>query len=317
MSNAEDTATESPQVEEGVLSGAEALTDLVSDLMPKAPEEPKADEGEPNEAEPQLGAESTEEPQPDDEHPGFKKRIDKLTAQKYELKGELDATKSRIAELENKLANGSSQKKEENFSTLVAGVKNLDELRRLEAETHESLRWAKRMQSRIKRDPEGVEEEIQKQFGKDIDDAEAFIDEMVLNAEEARDYVIPKAQQRLVDAAQWDQYANQRYPWLSDPTHKATAIVEGILGKYGNTRLAEIPEVRLTLARALVGYQAEQKPAPAKQPEPTPQPGLTAGSNKPRQSTKREAADNAAKAVFEGGGKAALRDFVKASLMPN
>lgn len=316
MSNTEDTATESPQVEEGILSGADALTELVSDLMPKAHEEPQATEGEPIEADPAPEAESTEEPQLEEENPGWQKRIDKLTAQKYELKGELDAQKSRIAELESKLTKNSSQKKDENFSDLVSQVKNLDELRQLETETVESLRWAKRMQTRIKRDPEGVEAEIQKAFGKDIDDAEAFIDEMVLNAEEAKDYVIPRAQQRLAEANQWNQYANQRYPWLTDSTHKATAIVEGVLGKYGNTKLAEIPEVRLTLARALVGYQAEQKPAPAKQPEPTPQPGITAGSNKPRRATKQEAADKAAKAVFDGGGKSALRDFVKASLMP-
>ena len=330
MSTEENTAVETPPAAEEI-SGEQALQDLVGDLMADTQPEEKP---EPEEApEPEDSTESTEAPEEPAEEPeaaaedaesfaGFKKRIDKLTSQKYELKGELESYTKRIAELERRVADKDNPK-DTDINSLIANVQTGSELDRVERDTVDTLRWARKTRNKAKRDAEGAEAEIKQLFGREVDDAEAFLDDLIFNAEEARDYAIPKAKKRIEERSQWDEFANKTYPWLQDSTHKATAVVDQVLSEYGDLKLKDIPNARLTLARAVVGFHHESQPkakaapkAKAPKKEPTPQPGLTGSTSAPAKPTANDAADKAAQQVFNGGGIDALSAYVEALTNP-
>ncbi len=337
MSTQEPTAAE-PQAEE-VLSGIESLNDLTLDLLsPDPPQENQEPEKEPEKEEAEEVVEGQEEATESEEAPeteeepkeedfsGFKKRIDKLTSQKYELKGELEANKKRLSDLESKIAKAEKKGSNEgDLDALVGSVSSLEELDEITEDAISELRWARRMQSRMRRDPDSVDAEVRRRFGDKVTDVDAFVDELVLNAEEAKDYSIPKARKRLEETAQWTSAAEQAYPWLQDSSHKATSIVEQSLKDYGDMKLKDIPNAKLTLARAVMGYHYEQQAAEkAKNPkpkapkaEPTPQPGPASAPPVDKSVSRSNKADNAAQAVYGGGGKDAFTDFVKAALLPD
>lgn len=326
MPDTVDTATAPPAVEEANLGANELLTARIKEsLFPEDPiEEPQSEGTDP---EPEA-AMPEEEPEPEDpitaetedpleKVPGWQKRIDKLTSQKSNLEGRLEEIEQQKSELESQLRTGNS-KPDQDFAGLVSNVTSITQLEKLEQETSDSERWAKRLQNQFKRNPEGVEAELNKRFGSDIDDPESFLDDLVLNAEDARQFILPKAKKRVQATEQWRAVAVETYPWLEDQTSQAGALVKGIIQKHGNKRLNEIPEVQLVLARAVVGYAEEQKrltKPKAQRPEPTRQPGRPAGSA-PRKPSSADDADEAARQVLNGGGRDALKSFTLKALMP-
>lgn len=321
-----DTAEASPAPEEAILGADELLQARIKESL--HPEEPAAETPE-EEVEPEPEGETPEEdPEPEEpvtaetedpleKVPGWQKRIDKLTAQKSNLEGRLEAIEGQNADLQSQLRTG-KPKQEQDFSSLVSNVTSISQLEALEQETEESERWAKRERNRYKRDPEGVEAELRERFGSDIEDPEAFLDELVLNAEDARAFILPKAKKRVTQTEQYRALAVQTYPWLEEEDSQAGAIVRNIIKKHGNKRLNEIPEVQLTLARAVVGYAQEQKQQTKpkeKRPEPTRQPGRPAGARSQRP-TAASKSNEAAQRIRNGGGRDALKDLVTGSLMP-
>ncbi len=277
----------------------------------------------------------SESVEPDDNEPkkasSFDKRIDKLTTQNNDLKDEITESKSRLADLESKIEKADkkvSVKPESegtDLDSLVNGVNSLQDLDDLAEEAISELKWARRMKLKLRREPDVAEAEVRKRYGSDDIDVETLLEELVVNSEEVSDFIIPKVRKRLEETAHWVSEAHQTYPWLQDSTHLATTLVEQSLKDYGDIKLKDIPNAKLTLARAVMGYHYEQQAAAAaKKPkpkapnaEPTPQPGPASAPPVQRAPSRSNKADQAANAVYGGGGKDAFTDFVKAALLPD
>jgi hypothetical protein len=316
-----DTATEEPQDN----LGAEELlmAQIKEQLFDDQPEEVETEEEKPEleelpEDQPEEeDHETVETDDPLSKVPGWQKRIDKLTAQKSDLEERLADSDKLKSDLESQLRSG-AENKDQDFAGLVSSVQTIAQLDTLEKETVDTERWAKRLQNRYKRDPESVEEELTKRFGNEIDDPESFLDDFVLNSEDARQFVLPEARKRVQSSEHWRSVAVETYPWLEQQSSQAGSLVRGIIEKHGNKRLNEIPEVQLVLARAVVGYAEEQKrtaKANEPKPEPTRQPGRPSGTSY-RKRASSDDADSAAQKVFNGGGREALKDFTLKALMP-
>jgi len=309
-----DTATEDSTVEEAPLDSLSLAQLLTSDAPPEPDEavteeaeaETELEEAQP-EAEEQEALE-TEQEQPEPQPDGKQKRIDKLTAQKSELK-------EKIASLEDQLKQA-SESKPATPENQIQNITSISELERVEQEAIQNELWAKQQQKLLGRDPEKVSKNLKELFGAEPDDPEQFLDELELAAVELQRSKLPQARKRIELTNQWDVQAEQIYPWVNDPEDQNGAVIQDVLKKFGDLRLREIPMHKIMLARMVGGAirereAAQKKAAPKPKAQPTPQPGKPAGG-KPRKVTSQEKADAAAKRVREGGGRAALAELIRA-----
>lgn len=318
MSNENPTTAEAPAEE--ALQSPPNLLDLVKDGAfslpeaeptpeteetqlepePKAPEEPSEDEG------------ATDQPEPA-QTPGWQKRIDKLTAQKHELTGELQALKEQVARLQQQDNINLAQD-----PNPVADAKSLEEIDQMVEQAESIDQWANRRLFRLRQDPESADDvlqEIEKQFKDRPDDPATYLFELQEGVQAIQRKHAPQARLRIQQQQYWQGEAAKVYPWTADPASEANATLEAVYGRIADKRISEIPEAKMILAHAFSQMANLQKPKPKAEPppeQPTRQPGKPQGAAPKKGADYQARMDAAAERAKNGGGVAALTEMIKA-----
>jgi small-conductance mechanosensitive channel len=228
-------------------------------------------------ADDQHDEEPAQEPK---ENRGWQKRIDKLTARNKSIEEQNDELRQQIYDLKRQTQD--RPKDPEPVNKLALSKNTIYELESLEHEAIEAERWAKRNLAKYKRDPDAVEESVKERTGNVPDDVEAFLEDILFNSEDLLRSDIPNRKKQLINQQKSFEVATKHYPWLSDPRSEPAAWVNNIISEFGNTRLADIPNVHQMVARSLVGQYIEQEKSKkgnksmTPTPEPTRQPGKPA-----------------------------------------
>lgn len=322
MSNENPTAAEAP-AEEAPQSPPNLL-DLVKEgafSLPEAEPQPETEEPQPEpDAEPQpeevVEEDGGTDPPETEATPGWQKRIDKLTAQKHELNGEIQALKDQVARLQNGQQDNINLAQDQNP---VAGATSFEELEQMVEQAESIDQWARKRLFRLNQDPESVEqiaEEIQKQFKDTPDDPATYLFELQETAQAIQRKHVPQARMRIQQQQYWQEEASKVYPWTADPTSEANATLEAVYGRIADKRVSEIPEAKMLLAHALSQIASLKKPRPKAGPpqeQPTQQPGKPQGAAPKKGKDFQSKYDAAAEKAKSGGGMAALIAMQKAA----
>ncbi len=316
--------SETPEVnqdsgEETPLGGMDALRDAISASLTPQEDVQETTEQTPipeqeDDATQQVIDQDQEEPEeaPQRGDYNWQKRVNKLTAQKKELEEQLHDLKQESFEQKQ----SQKPKEESSISELVTQAETQDDLDRLMDDALAAERWAKRSLSRYRRDPDSVEQEIEKRVGENMpDDVEVWLEDLALNAEYQRQSDIPKRRKQIEQQSQSFEFASTKYPWLRDPKNPARAWVDQV--KQENPGIKNLQDVDLYLARSLVGFYVEQEQAnkatkQTRTPDPTPQPGRPAAT-KPQVSDIDQRMKSARERVKKTGSRDGLKDWIKAA----
>jgi len=213
--------SETPEVnqdsgEETPLGGMDALRDAISASLTPQEDVQEQTEQTPipeqeDDSTQQVIDQDQEEPEeaPQRGDYNWQKRVNKLTAQKKELEEQLHDLKQESFQQKQ-----SQKPNEDSISELVTQAETQDDLDRLMDDALAAERWAKRSLSRYRRDPDSVEQEIEKRVGENMpDDVEAWLEDLALNAEFQRESDIPKRRKQIEQQSRSFEFASTKYPW--------------------------------------------------------------------------------------------------------
>lgn len=301
------TAVAEPPTEEG-LEEFSSLVDAISDgaLLPEdepvvKPEDQEQTEPEPEteEQQPEPEPEGSAEEETDDgetnpaqnqpsPNEGMQRRIDKLTAQRSELNGQLNELRAQVAQLQ---AGKRKDVKLKPDSDPTANVQSIEELSEVVEKAEEVEQWAQRKLFALNKSPDAEDEilsEIKERFGANPADVGDYLFSLQQATGSIQRHGAPKAMQRLQQREQiaqqrqhWDKKAVEEYSWMADEHGEARARLDGVYNRIAEMKVRDIPEARLLLAHAFSGMAAKQKAAkvaPKPQAKPTSQPGTPKGA---------------------------------------
>lgn len=261
-------------------------------------------------------ADNQEGRQPDSTLPkGVQKRIDKLTAKYRAAEEELKTLREKVYQQNQ---SGHTRGETNSIQELIDRAETPESLEQLEADAIETERWAKKMVSRYRRDPENVEKELERKLGTIPEDPEAWLDDLALNAEFSREQDIPKRREQLAKVQQGRAYAVSQFPWLDDPTDERVAWIEATKNEVPGLKNHFATDYMLALAligRQTLDAQANQgaKPKITKTPDPTPQPRKPGRSVTPPPRGEVDFAGLKAKAM-KSGSRGDMTNLIKGFL---
>lgn len=233
------------------------------------------------------------------EYPKFKKRVDKLTRQKKELQGQLDALTNRIQQLE--AGKGETPAPTKKPSDPFANLRTLEEVQEKANEAQAVWDWGLKMlegteDTFLVDDGKGGEEELSREDVRNI----------VQRAQYTLQTVLPRKAQHLQHRAQYDQIAQEHYAWLKDQESAEYKEAQQILQVF--PELSQFPDINLSLGDLVEGRKMrvakskkQKAPAPKVPKIAPPQPGR---SSSPAPIEKGKVKQKVAlDAVYAGGGK--------------
>lgn len=296
-------------------AGAESETDLSQD-QPEEPageagddqeQEPEADqgdesEGDESEEEGEEGEEGEGENLADLEYPKFKKRVDKLTRQKKELQGQLDALNQRIQQIESGQGKAEQPSPAKKTSDPFASLKTLEEVQAKVSEAQSVWDWGLRMlegteDSFVIETGNGEEEELSREDVRNI----------IERAQYTLQTVLPQKAQYIQQRAAYDQLAQEHYEWLADQESAEYREAQQIMAVF--PELAQFPDINLSLGDLIEGRKAREAKMKTKKSSAAPNAPKIAPPQPSRSSSpapidkKKVAAKDAMQAVFAGGGQ--------------
>ena len=280
-----------------------------SPVLSQAETSSEVDEAEPETEE----AEETEEPEQADEdgaeedsseeasgnlseleYPAFKKRVDRLTAQKNELKDQVEALRNEVNSLRS---DQGSPAVEESSGSKFENLSSVDEYNKARDASEQAKRWAmdaldSEEDSFSVTMPNGETEEISR----------AEVERIYRKADYTLTHVLPKEAEKLNQKTQLDQYADEVYPWLKDKD--STEFKEALEIARQFPELQSNPGFRLAVGDLIEGQKMRKgkaKQSQVKRPKiAPPQPTKSAT---PAPVNKREANRQKAMAgVMKSGG---------------
>jgi hypothetical protein len=136
--------------------------------------------------------------------------------------------------------------------------KDLVEMENLEKEKIKFAREQKRLMAQGHL--EDVIENI-KNAGKEMDPnsdeslVRVFLDEIIDDSRDNLSYEIPKRRNELAHKVQFDQVAEQKYPWLKDPQSDQMEYFNAVVK--ASPALANVPSGKLEIARYVTGLMME------------------------------------------------------------
>ena len=232
---------EQPQ-EEVAETDTEALTDESVDESVEDQEEAEA-------IEESAGSEDSEEPE------WFQKRIKRFTKQLRTVEAERDEA---LAEIETIKEQMKSAPAAEPSRITARSEKDLIEMENLEKEKIKFAREQKRLIA------EGHLEDVIgniKNAGKEMDPnsdeslVRVFLEEIIDDSRDNLAYEIPKRRTELAHKAQFDQVAEQKYPWLKDADSEQMEFYKAVVK--ASPALANVPSGKLEIARYVTGLMME------------------------------------------------------------
>ena len=265
----------------------------------------QGDEGDQgSEAEDGDGDEAEGEPDASKiEYPAFKKRVDKLTRQKGDLKDEIDELKAKLATLDN-----AGQAPAEKTAPANKSKDPFDNLRTQEdvqakaTEANEVYEWGLQLL-------EGTDDSFLVNTGKDSEEelSREDVRNIIQRAQHTLTAVLPKKSQQIQQRAAYDELAQGEYAWLQDQQSKEFQEVQQMRQAF--PELERFPDINLSLGDLVEGRKARvarKKTAGKKQALQSPKiaPSQPGRSSSPAPIEKGKVATrDAMDAVNAGGGQ--------------
>ena len=186
----------------------------------------------------------------------YQKRIKRFTRQLRTAEAERDEAQSELEQLREKVKASPAPE----LSRVTAkSEKDLADLEELEKAKIKFAREQKRLLSQDQLDT--VLENI-RNAGKELDPAESdesivrnLLDEIIDDSRDNLSFEIPKRRTELQHRAQFDQVAEQKYPWLKDSGSKEMEYFNAVVK--ASPALGNVPSGRLEIARYVTGLMAE------------------------------------------------------------
>lgn len=185
----------------------------------------------------------------------YQKRINRFTKQLRTVETERDEA---LAEIEAMKEQMKSAPVAEPSRITARSEKDLIEMENLEKEKIKFAREQKRLMAQGHL--EDVIENI-KNAGKEMDPnsdeslVRVFLDEIIDDSRDNLSYEIPKRRNELAHKVQFDQVAEQKYPWLKDPQSDQMEYFNAVVK--ASPALANVPSGKLEIARYVTGLMME------------------------------------------------------------
>ena len=185
----------------------------------------------------------------------YQKRINRFTKQLRTAEAERDEA---LAEIEAMKEQMKSAPVAEPSRITARSEKDLIEMENLEKEKIKFAREQKRLMAQGHL--EDVIENI-KNAGKEMDPnsdeslVRVFLDEIIDDSRDNLSYEIPKRRNELAHKVQFDQVAEQKYPWLKDPQSDQMEYFNAVVK--ASPALANVPSGKLEIARYVTGLMME------------------------------------------------------------
>ena len=185
----------------------------------------------------------------------YQKRINRFTKQLRTAEAERDEA---LAEIEAMKEQMKSAPVAEPSRITARSEKDLVEMENLEKEKIKFAREQKRLMAQGHL--EDVIENI-KNAGKEMDPnsdeslVRVFLDEIIDDSRDNLSYEIPKRRNELAHKVQFDQVAEQKYPWLKDPQSDQMEYFNAVVK--ASPALANVPSGKLEIARYVTGLMME------------------------------------------------------------
>jgi hypothetical protein len=185
----------------------------------------------------------------------YQKRINRFTKQLRTVETERDEA---LAEIEAMKEQMKSAPVAEPSRITARSEKDLIEMENLEKEKIKFAREQKRLMAQGHL--EDVIENI-KNAGKEMDPnsdeslVRVFLDEIIDDSRDNLSYEIPKRRNELAHKVQFDQVAEQKYPWLKDPHSDQMEYFNAVVK--ASPALANVPSGKLEIARYVTGLMME------------------------------------------------------------
>jgi hypothetical protein len=185
----------------------------------------------------------------------YQKRINRFTKQLRTVETERDEA---LAEIEAMREQMKSAPVAEPSRITARSEKDLIEMENLEKEKIKFAREQKRLMAQGHL--EDVIENI-KNAGKEMDPnsdeslVRVFLDEIIDDSRDNLSYEIPKRRNELAHKVQFDQVAEQKYPWLKDPQSDQMEYFNAVVK--ASPALANVPSGKLEIARYVTGLMME------------------------------------------------------------
>jgi hypothetical protein len=277
----EETETVEPEVVEETPEKAEETTE--EETEPEGDEETVPEEAEEKEPE------KVEEDEPKDLK-GMRRRIDKLTAQKYEAMEKLEATEAKVKDLEARLAAGG-----EPVPVPEVPLANLN----TEAEVIQLYQKAQQAKQWALQNLDGAE--VEQENGEKIFRDSKYVQTVLANAERIIDTDAPSRYQYLKQRDQWMVVAKAEYPNLITPGTQENQELRAVIRQC--PQLQRFPELVVWVGDALMGRKIRESKSkdrvakkPVAKPLSSPKPSSAKASSKP--TAKRVGDTNVAKRLI-------------------
>lgn len=185
----------------------------------------------------------------------YQKRIKRFTRQLRTAEAERDEA---LAEIEAMKEQMKSAPAAEPSRITARSEKDLIEMENLEKEKIKFAREQKRLIGQGQLDD--VLDNI-KNAGKEMDPdsdeslVRSFLDEIIDDSRDNLSFEIPKRRTELAHKAQFDQVAEQKYPWLNQPESDEMEYFKAVVK--ASPALANVPSGKLEIARYVTGLMAE------------------------------------------------------------
>lgn len=262
------------------------------------PEEPPAMDQEPSSEAPAVPQENSETPadtptepetpvtppedeeKPQDDRNGAQRRIDKLTAQKSELRELLESREAELAELKASLAERESLATSTAKANPVAHIKSPADLDAREAQAQELSEQLDDLYIKLRRNPEAVASELRRlniQF-KDAEGQDDYsrerMEEYLLtvrsNVDKTLRVHIPRHRSFLQVQSQAEQRAVELFPWWKSKTSAEYQMAQEILRS--RPEIAQWADAKLAVGVYVEGFRSLEAKAKAQQAKPAPRP---------------------------------------------
>jgi hypothetical protein len=203
----------------------------------------EAEEGEGDEADGEPDASKIE-------YPAFKKRVDKLTRQKGDLKGEIDELKAKLLKLEAgqqapAAKTAPAPKSKDPFDNL----RTQEDVNAKATEANEVYEWGLQLL-------EGTDDSFVVKTGEDSEEelSREDVRNIIQRAQHTLTSVLPGKSQQIQQRSAYDQLAQEEYTWLKDQQSKEFQEVAQMRQAF--PELERFPDINLSLADLVEGRKA-------------------------------------------------------------
>lgn len=240
------------------------------------------------------------------EYPKFKKRVDKLTAEKHEAAAQIEALKARLEELQSQPKTEEAAPPSPASTNPFHHVQSYEDVKAEELNAEHVIEWCSQNEDgAVVKQPNGAEREY---------DAKE-VREIQRNAEKALRKHLPEQLKYLEARHHFDQEAVQSYGWWKDKTAVEYQQAAQLLRAF--PEMSRFPDYKINVGDFIEGRRvrmAKGKPATSSTPKKAPAQPISPASQPAPVAPSVARSDAARKRFVQSGNVADLAKLLAAEL---